>query len=171
MLVCGLFFQTGETIGKAVSDAINLAIFLENQMNFEVLTKYGPRVATWLDRYLGDCGCCCEQGRRWRSTVAARLYVVARRSILCQLYGLVAWGAPAHAASWHNLSWRDLLLQWQAMSHYGIGRSVERVTKYAHASSNEEVRQWAGEYRAAMIELVHAVTQLHKFHHVQQVSL
>lgn len=59
--------------------------------------------------------------------------------------------------------------QWQAMSHFGVSRAVDRVAKFAEKATNGSVQDWGAQYRAAMIDAVIAMTHLHVFHHQEQV--
>merc|ERR1719223_1262321 len=62
----------------------------------------------------------------------------------------------------------DSLVEWESMAHHRVSRSVDRVTRYTAAGSEEGTR-WAFAYQTAMQELMDNVTQMHQLHHQHQL--
>lgn len=62
-----------------------------------------------------------------------------------------------------------MCLQWRATCLYGVGRSVERVTRFALSSSTDVVKEWGIAYRVAMVQVVSALTKLNQLHHADHV--
>jgi hypothetical protein len=58
-------------------------------------------------------------------------------------------------------------VQWEGLAHYTISRAVEAVTRYGLAF--EDGKEWAVQYRMAMLHLIMEVQRLMSFRHEQQV--